>query len=365
MARSLRVVIAGGGTGGHLFPGIALAEELSRRGGEVLFVGTARGIEARIVPESPWELATLEVVGIKGKGMLGVVGGLLRLPQAGLQSLKIIRRFKPDLVVGVGGYASGPLVASAALIGIPTVILEQNSVPGLTNRILARLVKKIFATFPDPQHYFPAKKFVQRGNPIRADLLRQLQSGESERTGSGPRIFVFGGSQGARALNQMLLDALPELHEKFPNLEVLHQTGAKDLDWVQEGYVRAGLEGDRFRVMDFVRDMASAYRWCDLALCRAGATSLSELAAVGCPAILVPFPHAADNHQEYNARALVDAGAARMLLESECSAQELGRELHALLADKQARETMHHAMLRSSRPHAAVDICDEMERLVD
>ncbi|MCA9656881.1 MAG: undecaprenyldiphospho-muramoylpentapeptide beta-N-acetylglucosaminyltransferase [Myxococcales bacterium] len=362
--RGLRVVIAGGGTGGHLFPGIALAEEIQREGGEVLFVGTDRGIEARVVPEQGYALAKIDASGIKGRGVLGLVRGLARLPGAWWQSRAILKRFRPDVVVGVGGYASGPLIATAAMMGIPGGIMEQNSVPGITNRILARVVKRIFCTFEDPKGFFPAQKCVLTGNPIRRQLLASLQGDEDTAAATPPRLFVFGGSQGARAINRTFLAALPTLLEALPDLEIWHQTGKADYDEVKAGYAALGLEAPKVRVDAFIKGMAEPYRWCDLVLCRAGATSLAELTAVGRPAVLVPFPHATDNHQEHNARSLVDAGAATLLRESEWSADTLAEHLRSLLGDRERLTTMSRSMLAAARPDAAGHIYSELVTLV-
>lgn len=360
--RPLRVVIAGGGTGGHLFPGIALAEEIRARGGEVLFVGTERGIEARAVPEQGFALEKIDVAGIKGRGALGLVRGLLRLPRAWWQSLRLIRRFAPDVVVGVGGYASGPVVATAAMLRYPTAILEQNSIPGITNRILSRLVRRVFCTFPDARGFFPARKVSLAGNPIRRQILDRLTAGAdgdlAPAASRPPRLFVFGGSQGARAINDAMVAALPELLRRVPTLEVLHQTGRADEARVREGYAALGLAEPRARVSAFLTDMATPYRWADLVLCRAGATSLSELSAVGKPAVLVPFPQATDNHQEYNAAALVEAGGALLLRESEWTPAALAEALASLLGSPERLSAMAAAMQRAARPEAARTIVD-------
>jgi UDP-N-acetylglucosamine--N-acetylmuramyl-(pentapeptide) pyrophosphoryl-undecaprenol N-acetylglucosamine transferase len=359
VARPLRVLIAGGGTGGHLFPGIALAEQIVAGGGEVRFVGTERGIEARVVPEQGYGLELIEVSGIKGRGIKGLIAGLLRLPRAWLQSRRIIRRFNPDVVVGVGGYASGPIVATASLMRRPTAILEQNSVPGITNRILAKLVRRVFATFPDPRGHFPARKLALLGNPIRAELVERLEQARAQVGGEQehpPRLFVFGGSQGARALNSALIESAAALAEALPGLEIWHQTGAGELERVREGYAAAGLEEPRVRVVPFIKDMTEPYAWCDLVVCRAGATSLSELAAVGCPALLVPFPHATDDHQTHNAASLVQAGAAVMIAERELDSARLVGEVTALLGDRDKLANMRAKMLGAAKPRAAVDI---------
>ncbi len=363
--RPLRVLIAGGGTGGHLFPGIALAEQVVAAGGQVRFVGTDRGIESRVLPEEGWPLARIEVSGIKGRGVRGLIAGLLRLPRAWLQSRAIIREFAPDVVVGVGGYASGPIVATAWLMGYPTAILEQNSIPGITNRILGKLVRRVFASFPDARGRFTARKLVLAGNPIRKALLDKLATARASEQGEHPpRLFVFGGSQGARAINDAMTRAAKQLSDALPGLEIWHQTGNAELERTREGYAAAGLVEPRVRVVPFIRDMSEPYAWCDLVLCRAGATSLAELAAVGCPALLIPFPHATDDHQTHNAAALVDAGAAIVVAERELSPERLVAEVAALLGERERLAGMRARMLAAAKPSAAADIYAGLQALV-
>lgn len=351
----LRVIIAGGGTGGHLFPGVALAEEIRAQGGEVLFVGTQNGLEARVLPKEGWELEVITISGIKGQGMRGVLAGFRRFPQAWWQSRRILKKFKPDVVVGVGGYASGPLVATAASLGIPTAIMEQNSVPGLTNRILARMVKRVFTTFPDVRGLFPAGKVIQTGNPIRQRLQGALQASDSKEI-HPPRLFVFGGSQGARAINDAVVNAIPQLLAEFPDLEIWHQTGASEIERVRAQYEQLYSQPSWVKISAFIDDMAAPYRWCDVILCRAGATTLSELAFVGKPAILIPFPFAADNHQEGNGQAFVDQGAAVMIRQSEQLVKQLAEHLMELLNNPTRRLAMSAAMLRAACPQAAKEI---------
>lgn len=364
--RPLRVLIAGGGTGGHLFPGIALAEQVVGAGGQVRFVGTERGIEARVLPEEGWPLARIEVSGIKGRGLRGLIAGLLRLPRAWLQSRAIIREFAPDVVVGVGGYASGPIVATAWLMGKPTAILEQNSIPGITNRILGKLVRRVFASFPDARGRFAARKLVLAGNPIRKALLDKLAKAREDapQTEHPPRLFVFGGSQGARAINDALIRSASALADALPGLEIWHQTGNAELERTREGYAAAGMVEPRVRVVPFIRDMSEPYAWCDLVVCRAGATSLAELAAVGCPALLIPFPHATDDHQTHNATSLVEAGGAIVIAERELSPDRLVAELTRLLGDREGLARMRERMLAAAKPRAAADIYAGLQALV-
>ncbi|GAB4558405.1 MAG: undecaprenyldiphospho-muramoylpentapeptide beta-N-acetylglucosaminyltransferase [Haliangiales bacterium] len=371
--RPMRLLIAGGGTGGHLFPGVAVAEELRARdpAAEVLFVGTERGIEARVLPELGWPLALIAVSGLKTVGALGAARGLSRVPGALWQSRALVRSFDPDVVIGVGGYASGPVVLAARLMGRPTAILEQNSIPGLTNKILGRVVERVFLAFEDSQRFFPAKKIVLSGNPIRRQLLAELRQpgGDSlagEHTDAGaspsaaaasapPRLFVFGGSQGARALNQMVPEACAALVERGVSFSVVHQTGAADLEDTRERYRAHEVEAD---CRAFIHDMAAEYRAADLIVSRAGATTVAELGVVGLPALLIPYPFAADNHQELNARELVDAGAARLRRQAELTPALLADDLAELLGDAALRADMAAAMRRFGRPDAAARVID-------
>ncbi len=356
----LRVVIAGGGTGGHVFPGIALAEEVVAHAGHVHFVGTARGLEARLVPAKGWSLSLLDVEGIKGRGIRGLVRALVRVPTACFQSRTILRAFSPDVVVGVGGYASGPVVATAAILGIPTAILEQNSIPGLTNSMLGRLVRRVFLSFDDVRKRFPPDKVRLVGNPIRKQLIADVRN-TTGRNEAYPRLLVFGGSQGARAINDAMIAAAPSLVGRLMGLRIWHQTGARDQSRVRDAYASVGID---VRVDAFIEDMAKAYGFADVVLCRAGATSLAELAVVAKPALLVPFPHATDDHQSWNARVLVERGAARMLAETQLEATALVDVLVEMLTDREALGRMAKAMGSQARPDAAAHIYAELCRLV-
>jgi UDP-N-acetylglucosamine--N-acetylmuramyl-(pentapeptide) pyrophosphoryl-undecaprenol N-acetylglucosamine transferase len=349
----MRVVIAGGGTGGHLYPGIALAEEILGRGGnEVLFVGTQRGLEAKVLPKQGYTLETIDVSGLKRTGAAGLMRGLGRLPGAYLQSRRILRRFTPDLVVGVGGYSSGPMVLAAALARIPTAILEQNSIPGLTNRMLSRLARRAFIAFDASRRYFPRKKTVLAGNPIRARLRATAPT-----PGARPTLLVVGGSQGAHALNELMMSAAPRLS----GVRIVHQTGEADLAAVASAYQAAGVDAD---ARPFIEDMAAVYASADLCVCRAGATTIAELTAVGLPAVFIPFPGAADDHQFWNAQALAEAGAARVHRQGSIDGVMLADEIVALLADPAARARMAAQMRTLGRPDAARAIVDQLEQMV-
>ena len=359
----MRVVFAGGGTGGHLFPGIALAEELRARGGhQCLFVGTAKGIETRVVPSEGWPLELIDIGALKGGGVGGVARGLVRVPRAIVQSLAILGRFKPDLVVGVGGYASGPLVLAAALTGHRTAILEQNSVPGITNRILGRVVGTVFVAFEESRRYFPAHKVRLEGNPIRAKMREGVGAASQHVFVAmrDQRLLVCGGSQGAHAVNERVVEAMALLATENRAPRLVHQTGAADRFAVAERYRAAGLDAAHAEVREFIDDMATAYRDADLVVGRAGATTIAELTAIGRASILIPFPRAADDHQTVNALALAHAGAAKVFPESGLSARTLADTIASLLSDDEQRSRMADAARRIGRPNAARAITDAL-----
>ncbi|MDH5491493.1 MAG: undecaprenyldiphospho-muramoylpentapeptide beta-N-acetylglucosaminyltransferase, partial [Myxococcales bacterium] len=305
-----RVLVAGGGTGGHLFPGLAVVEELRRRSPdlEVLFIGTERGIEARILPKMGERLECLEVSPLKGRGPAELLQSLGKLPRALLRAGKLVRAFRPDLVIGVGGYASGPVLAAASAMGIPTAILEQNARVGLTNRMLAPLVGRAYLSFPESQSELRAARVRLLGNPVRRAFVRTARQASADPEGfeaRSRRVFVLGGSQGAKILNERIPEVLRLA--RLEGLTILHQTGAAMRDAVEARYAELGLEAE---VVSFVDEMALAYAESALVIARAGATTLAEVCAIGRPSILIPYPHAADDHQTKNAEALEAAGAA-------------------------------------------------------
>jgi UDP-N-acetylglucosamine--N-acetylmuramyl-(pentapeptide) pyrophosphoryl-undecaprenol N-acetylglucosamine transferase len=354
----VRLLVAGGGTGGHLFPGIAIADEVKRRGGEALFVGTSRGIETRAVPAAGYALETLEVSGIKRMGLVGTLRGLLRVPLALLRSFAILRRWKPDVVIGVGGYASGPMVLAAVLAGYPTAIQEQNSAPGFTNRVLGKLVRVVFIAFADAARYFPAKKIASLGNPVRQKIVAALEGvAASPASADKLRILVVGGSQGARAVSELVVAAAPLLAAAGVDYSLVHQTGSADLERLTECYRTLGLDG-RVTTSAFIDDMAAAYGAADLVIARAGALTLAELAIAGRPAILIPLPTAADDHQSKNAACFAEAGAAVVLDQRKTSAEELARIVRELAGSSERRAAMGTAMRTLARPRAAEEIVE-------
>ena len=351
----MRLLIAGGGTGGHLFPGVALAEELRAREPDaaIKFVGTRRGIEARVLPDLGWDLEFIEVSGLKTVGTLGAVKGMFRLPRALWQARRIVKAFKPDAVIGVGGYASGPVVLAAKLRGVPTAICEQNSIPGLTNKVLGKLVRSVFLSFDESKRFFNAKKIVMSGNPVRRDLVQKLLGSAPEQR-TGISVLVVGGSQGAVAVNELAANALARLAKETP-LAITHQTGEKDLEPTSARYRDAGVTAD---CRAFIKDMAAAYQHADLIIGRAGATTVAELAIAGKPAIFIPYPFAADNHQELNAKEMADKGAALMFRQAELTADKLVDALRPLIVDSSRRSQMGEAMKSLAKPGAAASVID-------
>jgi UDP-N-acetylglucosamine--N-acetylmuramyl-(pentapeptide) pyrophosphoryl-undecaprenol N-acetylglucosamine transferase len=356
------VVIAGGGTGGHLYPGIAVARELLRRepAAAISFAGTATGIEARVVPREGFALDLIRSGGLKGKSLAARARGAALLPIGLVDAWRIVTARRPDLVIGVGGYSSGPVVLVAALRGVPTMILEQNAVPGLTNRMLGRYVQAAAVSYESTRQFFGSKAFVS-GNPVRAEFLDAARGAESRQNAATTRILVFGGSQGAHAINVAMVEAAAELAARDPHVRITHQTGERDLEMVRGGYARAGLAAD---VEPFLDDMARRLGQADVVVCRAGATTLAELTAAGRAAILIPLPTATDDHQRKNAEALVTAGAADLLLQRDLNGGVLTDRILTLAGDRTRREQMAAAARALARPDAARMIADRALELV-
>jgi UDP-N-acetylglucosamine--N-acetylmuramyl-(pentapeptide) pyrophosphoryl-undecaprenol N-acetylglucosamine transferase len=360
--RARRVVVAGGGTGGHLYPGIAVARELeaSRPGTAVSFAGTAQGIEARVIPREGFDLDVIRSAGLKGKSLSARLRGAALLPMSAVDAWRLLSKRKPDLVIGVGGYSSGPVVATAALRGIPTLLLEQNAVPGLTNRLLAPLVRAAAVTYESTLPFFRGKGFVA-GNPVRAEFLRQPDHRVDHAPGAALQVLIFGGSQGARAINVACVEAAPKLAASATPLAVTHQTGERDLEMVREGYGAAGLAA---RVEPFLFAMDREMSQADLVICRAGATTLAEITAAGKPAILIPLPTATDDHQRKNAEVLVKAGAADVIDQRELSGNRLAVRVMQLAADPAGRAAMARAARQLARPEAARVIAERAMALM-
>jgi UDP-N-acetylglucosamine--N-acetylmuramyl-(pentapeptide) pyrophosphoryl-undecaprenol N-acetylglucosamine transferase len=351
----LRVILAGGGTGGHVFPALAIAEEFVRRNErtKVLFIGTRRGLESRVLHDGVFPIRFIDIEGIRGKGWRGILGGALKIPRSMVQSRRIIREFDPHIVIGVGGYASGPAVFAAHLMGVTTAIAEQNALPGFTNRILGRYVKRIFLTFPDRSRVFPEKKVVVAGNPVRNDFIKE---GVKKKKTDTFTLLIFGGSQGASAINRTIIEALQYMEDIKDGLKIIHQTGERDLEEVANAYREHHIDA---LVVPFITDMAEACKEADLLICRAGATSIAEITALGKAAIFIPFPFATGNHQELNAKTLVDAGAAEMIVENELSGRALFEMIEKLDRNPGRIEAMEKMSKSLGNIKAASNIVDE------
>jgi len=352
----IRLIITGGGTGGHLFPGIALAQAMMRdfTGCEVLFIGTERKVDRTALSSLGLKTMTIRSQGLKGKRLAAKLTALLQLPAGLMEAARIIRDFKPDLVFGVGGYVTGPVVLAARLLGVTTCIHEQNSIPGLANKLLGRIANRIFVSLPGSEKYFPSKKTILSGNPVRSTIIKAAREMIPRDEHDPMTLLILGGSQGARRLNSLMLEAAEKCLVKLaPPPRIIHQTGEHDAEFVRQRYAELGLNA---RVEPFFTDMAAIYSQADLVVSRAGATTLAEITVFHKPVILIPFPYAADNHQEINARFLVEAGGGLMFRQAELSGEKLGQEIKRILIDGKLREAMAQKSGRVSRPEATETI---------
>src|SRR5687767_9840011 len=394
---ALSILIAGGGTGGHLYPGIAVARELMARvpGATVTFVGTAAGIESRVVPREGFALDVIRSAGLKGKSAQSIARGVALLPVSATDAWNVISRRRPTVVIGVGGYSSGPVVLLSALRGIPTLLMEQNAMPGITNRLLSPMVDAAAVTYQESVRFFGDKAIVA-GNPVRPEFYREDISPQRDREDISPqrdredispqryredispqrrdegahgiqhsppgaaRVLVFGGSQGAHAINMAMVEAAARLAAGTPRVAITHQTGERDLEMVRDGYRRAGLET---RVEPFLFAMDREMKAADVVVCRAGATTLAELTAAGRASLLIPLPTATDDHQRKNADALVRQGAARMVEQRELTGERLAEELLALAKDVELRTAIGTKARGLARPDAARLIVDKVLEL--
>ena len=356
----MRIILTGGGTGGHLFPAIAAAEELRARvpGSKVLFIGTKRKMDSASLADYDYEVSSIVCYGLKGKSFFELCKALIVLPFSLVQALAKIAMFKPDIVLGVGGYVTGPVIGAAKLLRKTTVIHEQNSIPGLANRKLGKLADKICISLPQSAQYFNAVKTHLTGNPVRKPIIdlaekKKAKSDEKKRT-----LLVLGGSQGAHRVNQLVVEAL-ELIGADEKFRVIHQTGNKDCDEVQNRYRKLRIDS---RVEPFFRNMAEVYDQADLLVSRAGATTLAELAVLGLPAILIPYPHAADDHQRKNAEYYVEGQGCRVFDEKELSAELLAEQIKEILFNRELLDSMSGKMKELGQPGAAaaiVKVCME------
>jgi UDP-N-acetylglucosamine--N-acetylmuramyl-(pentapeptide) pyrophosphoryl-undecaprenol N-acetylglucosamine transferase len=357
----MRVLVAAGGTGGHIYPGIAVAKEVMRRdaGSEVRFVGTARGLETRLVPQAGFELSLIESAGLKNVGVGARLRGLWLLPKSFVAARRLIREFRPQIVIGAGGYVSGPVLLTAALMRVPTLVMESNALPGWTNRVLARFVDRATVSFEAALPFFRGKGVVT-GNPVRREFF---DIAAKPRDPARFAVLVFGGSQGARAVNEAVVAALAHIESHKDVLFITHQTGEADFEKVRKGYSDAGWS-ERADVRRYIDDMVAAFASSDLVICRAGATTSAELVAAGKAAIMVPFPFAADDHQRKNAEALQEAGAARMILQRELTGERLAQELTRLVRAPEELTRMEEMSRRLARGDAASATVDLMEGLI-
>ncbi|MEW6348214.1 MAG: undecaprenyldiphospho-muramoylpentapeptide beta-N-acetylglucosaminyltransferase [Thermodesulfobacteriota bacterium] len=355
----MKLIIAGGGTGGHLFPGLAVARALRQldSGASVLFVGTRQGIEARVIPDTEFPIRYITARGLRRTGLVNTLRGITEIPRGIVQSISILREFRPDAVMGVGGYASGPTLVAAWLMGIPSAIQEQNSLMGTTNQVLTRVVDRIFTSWEVTTPAPPPAKTLMVGNPVRMDLMDgpglPRQEGKFN-------VLVFGGSQGARSINEAIVHNLDGFGEFKQRIGLVHQTGRDVAPQVAEAYKTAGIDAD---VREFIDEMGAAYQWADLVVCRSGASTLAELTAFGKPAILIPYPYAIGDHQTSNALVLDAAGAARMVRDQNLKNGTLVREITELAGKPDLLRAMAEKSRKIGRPDAARTIARELSKM--
>ncbi len=354
----MRLVIAAGGTGGHLFPGIAVAEAWKEldRAGEIFFVGSDRNREKEILQQEGYEHHSLSVGRMMGEGLASQIRTFLTLPQSGWDAVKLLKQLRPDVILGIGGYSSGPMVSAAFLKRIPRAILEPNSIPGLTNRLLQVVSNRVFIAFPETARFFSPRKTVLTGTPVRKKLSTIGKNRSVPLDEKAFTIFILGGSQGATALNQEMVRLLPSLKKEMGSrLRVIHQTGNQECESVKQAYQKAGVVS---RVEPFIEDMAPVYAEADIAVSRAGASTIAELVETGLPAILIPYPHAAEDHQRFNALSIQEVGGAEMILNRDLSTR-LGPALVHYFNHRDELQTMRETLQSLRKAPAATVIAKE------
>jgi UDP-N-acetylglucosamine--N-acetylmuramyl-(pentapeptide) pyrophosphoryl-undecaprenol N-acetylglucosamine transferase len=350
----MRAILAGGGTGGHVIPALAIANQLKKSyDAEVLFIGTARGIENRLVPAAGFPLQLVRVGALKNVSLTTRLKTAFDLPRAVWDAARMLNQFAPDVVIGVGGYASGPAMLAAVVKHIPTLAFEPNVVPGLANRMVARLVSGAAVHFEETAEYFRHAEVT--GVPVRQAFFEI-----APKRGGTPTVLVFGGSQGAHAINDAMMRCLPVLQREAPGIHIIHQTGERDYNVALAAYASFGESAEVFQ---FIEDMPAAFARADLVVCRSGASTVAEIAAAGKPAVFVPFPRAADDHQRVNAEALERHGAAVVVEESKLEGVWLAETIAALLQDPQRLERMSQAARELAHPNAARDIAKMAARV--
>ncbi len=357
--RQFKAIIAGGGTGGHLFPGIAVANELKKRfeNSEVLFVVGRKRMEAEILSRYGYNVESISVEGLKGRGWKKGLAVMSKLPFSFFQSISILKRFAPTFVLGVGGYSSGPFCLAAKFKRIPTAIHEQNSYPGLTNRLLSGFMDQTFISFEESRKHLKGKSLFLTGNPVREELF---SNSEIKQKG-GFTVLVVGGSQGAMAINKAICEAMGYLHTEKKYPEIIHQTGKADYDRTNEDYKNRRI---KVELEPFFQDMNTAYKRADLVVSRAGATTIFELAALGKPSILIPYPHAANQHQEINARSLVKTGGAEMVLQSELTGKGMAQTILKYMNNPSILERMSTQAQKMGKKNAAKVIADKIVEII-
>jgi UDP-N-acetylglucosamine--N-acetylmuramyl-(pentapeptide) pyrophosphoryl-undecaprenol N-acetylglucosamine transferase len=360
-------MVAGGGTGGHLFPGISIAQEFLTRHQQnrVLFVSTGNPFEQRALAQMGYPLRTISVAGLKGKGLWQKFKSLSLIPVGIWQSMTILKSFKPDLVLGVGSYAAGPIVMAAWLTNIPVVLHEQNILPGITNRVLSRFARRIYVSFENTTERFAPDKVQVTGNPVRKEILLTAEADHPNHGGapsadSPIRIFILGGSQGAHAINMAMIDAIPSINQK-KRLRIVHQTGTADESQIKAAYANHGIDAV---VNSFFQDMDRQYHSADLVICRAGATTIAEITAIGKAALFIPFPFATDDHQKLNAAALTSRGAAEMIEEKDLTAEILAERINYYAEHTDSLAKMAGEAKRLGKPEAAHQIVEDCYRLI-
>jgi len=362
----MRVIFAGGGTGGHLFPGIAIAQEFERTGSgsRILFVSSGRAIEESVLAKTHFEKAAIRVEGIKGKGIWSKLKSVFILPKGLAGAVGLLWRFKPDVVIGMGGYSAGPLIVAAWMLRIPRAICEQNKLPGVTNRLLAHFSDRIYVYYKDTDLKASLDKIRVLGNPVRREIVERLQTaGEKQNGADAGRKFVvliLGGSQGAHGINMAVIDALGHLRdpEKY---KFIHQSGEVDAEAVRNAYEKRKITNTTAAFFD---DMAGLYQEADLVICRSGATTVAEVTIAGCAVIFIPFPHATDNHQVFNAKPLVDEGAAEMILESQISGKLLSERIEFYAGHPDLCSQMKGKIRKFGKPDAAERIVEDIYQLL-
>lgn len=361
VGKKIKVMLACGGTGGHLFPGIAIAEAIanSKPDTAIVFAGTERGFESAIIPKMGWPLISVGSMSIKDRKGFGRLAAYARLPISILKALSIMRKERPDIFIGVGGYAAGPLTMASAFLKIPTTIIEPNAIAGFTNRILGRFVDRIYTGFPEASEFFPRRKVVLTGNPVRQEILNLRQKNNGTKTPL--TIFCFGGSQGALALNRAITQALPHLSSLKGKIRFIHQVGEKeDIENIQKAYADNGFDAEVFTFTDHIWE---CYEKADFVIARAGATTVAEVSVLGLPAIFVPYPYAADDHQRANALSLVRRDGAVMILQHELTGERLSQEIKKMSSERLT--AMCTASARAGKRDAAEKIVEDCLKLIN